>query len=210
MSSILDALKKAQQEQEKKEPGPFNWPDPVDTRVTLGNRLKKKEARSSLNRAALLLLFAFILLSSCIIIFLKKEPIPVQPEKKESLAAPLPVKEKPAVKMVVEKTDKGIKTYLAAEPPETGKLKEKKKPPEKPENEAFGQVETGLKQAPPDWLKLHGISWSSDPEKRMAVINATIAVEGKVVDGARIVRIEKRRVLIEKDGETMILSFDRY
>ncbi len=61
-----------------------------------------------------------------------------------------------------------------------------------------------------DWLTLHGISWSSEPSKRMAVINSTIAREGRMIEGTRIIRIDKKHVVVEKDGEELLLTFNKY
>lgn len=60
------------------------------------------------------------------------------------------------------------------------------------------------------WLKLHAISWSDDPERRIAVINAKLVKEGRRIEGALISRIERDYVVIEKNGEEMMLPFGNH
>lgn len=65
------------------------------------------------------------------------------------------------------------------------------------------------KTVPANWLTLHAISWSSDPSSRIAVINSQIVREGRRVEGGYVKRIDKDYVVIEKDGEDMMLPFGR-
>ncbi len=44
----------------------------------------------------------------------------------------------------------------------------------------------------------------------MAVINSIIAREGKLIEGWRIAGIGKKHVVIEKGGEKLQLTFDKY
>lgn len=59
-----------------------------------------------------------------------------------------------------------------------------------------------------NWLKLHAISWSSNPLNRIAVINSQIVKEGRRVEGGLVKRIDKDYVVIEKDGEDLMLPFN--
>jgi hypothetical protein len=61
-----------------------------------------------------------------------------------------------------------------------------------------------------NWLKLHAISWSSNPLNRIAVINSQIVKEGRRVEGGLVKHIEKDYVVIEKDGEELMLPFNNH
>ncbi len=65
------------------------------------------------------------------------------------------------------------------------------------------------KTVPGNWLTLHAISWSSDPSSRIAVINSQIVREGRRIEGGYVKRIDKDYVVIEKDGEDLMLPFGR-
>ena len=60
------------------------------------------------------------------------------------------------------------------------------------------------------WLKLHAISWSGNPANRIAVINSQVVKEGRRVDGGLVKRIDKDYVVIEKDGEELMLPFNHH
>ncbi len=60
------------------------------------------------------------------------------------------------------------------------------------------------------WLSLHAISWSSNPINRIAVINSMVVKEGRRVEGGLVKRIEKDHVIIEKDGEDLMLPFNNH
>ncbi len=57
------------------------------------------------------------------------------------------------------------------------------------------------------WLKLQAISWSTIPEKRIAVINDHIVKEGGSVEDGTVARIEKEYVVIDAKGEEWQLRF---
>jgi hypothetical protein len=60
------------------------------------------------------------------------------------------------------------------------------------------------------WLTLQDISWSSNPSERIAVINSQITKEGRRVSGGLVVRIDRDYVVIEKDGEQLLLPFNHH
>lgn len=94
--------------------------------------------------------------------------------------------------------------------------------PEEPEPEELDEEMAALlERVPKDmlppkkmvesgWLKLHAISWSDDPARRIAVINATLVKEGRKIDGALVSRIERDYVVIEKNGEELMLPFGNH
>jgi hypothetical protein len=102
--------------------------------------------------------------------------------KKEAPPNILTIKETPAVKKP-DHTRVNIKEYLI----------EDKLPPEKIVEES--------------WLKLQAISWSSNPEKRIAVINNHVVREGGSVEDGTVARIEKEYVVIDAKGEEWQLKF---
>jgi len=57
-------------------------------------------------------------------------------------------------------------------------------------------------------LKLQAIAWSSDPEKRIAVINDRVVREGRVIDGIMVDRIDGDQVVVQEDGEVWRIVFD--
>jgi hypothetical protein len=66
------------------------------------------------------------------------------------------------------------------------------------------------KVADSKWLTLQGISWSKNPQERVAVINSQIVKEGRKVDNALVMRIEKDYVVVEKDGEKFMVPFNHH
>ena len=52
-------------------------------------------------------------------------------------------------------------------------------------------------------LELKGILW--DESQPLAVINEVVVREGEIVDGRKILRIEKTKVILEEDGKEFIL-----
>ena len=58
----------------------------------------------------------------------------------------------------------------------------------------------------PKW-DLQAIAWSSDPQKRIAVINGSVVREGDVMFGNRIRRIDENAVFFENKTETWNLVF---
>ena len=56
-------------------------------------------------------------------------------------------------------------------------------------------------------LKLQAISWSEDPQKRIAVINDNIVREGTMVGEYVVIQIEKNEVFLKEGGQTWQLIF---
>ena len=56
-------------------------------------------------------------------------------------------------------------------------------------------------------LTLQAISWSEEPQRRIAVINGNIVREGGAVEGFTITRIDQNLVLIRKGSEEWKLVF---
>ena len=232
MSSILEALKKVETETEEKEVRPFEWPQPLDARQSLARRLKNRHQFRFFSYKSALLFFFSTTLILLAVLYISKQEIQKNPLSKSVIPVTIEKETLPEPrKIVVEKTDKGVNAFIVVEPktkhepgtsgadateeaaPEINSVADARETlSEAAEEEDVFQEETVIpsKKADRNWLILHGISWSAEPSKRMAVINATIAREGRVVDGARVVRIDKKHVIIEKDGEQLLLTFDKY
>jgi len=231
VSSILEALKKVEKEAEEKVPRPFEWPQPLDARQSLGRRLQSRQQKRFFSyKNALIFFFSTTLLLLTVLFFPKTVTQNTQPVK---TIAPVVVEKKtiqPARKIFFEKTDAGVNAFETVEPDvrkvtdayQANKTKDAVSgmvdAPE--ESEATIVMATAgvdgisgellLKKEESGLLTLHGISWSSEPSKRMAVINSTIAREGRIIEGVRVVRIDKKHVVIEKGGEKLVLTFDKY
>lgn len=63
------------------------------------------------------------------------------------------------------------------------------------------------KVADESWLKLQAISWSNDPESRIAMINDRIVHEGGSVEDGVVTRIDKEYVVVHGKGEDWQVQF---
>jgi general secretion pathway protein B len=59
--------------------------------------------------------------------------------------------------------------------------------------------------APPS-LKLSGIIWQEEPSERRAMINGTIATEGSIIEGVKVVEIYPTRVRFSHNGRPFEIS----
>jgi len=58
-----------------------------------------------------------------------------------------------------------------------------------------------------DAVKLQAVAWSSDPERRMAVINEQIVREGNTIEGYTIATIREESVVVRKGAESWELRY---
>jgi hypothetical protein len=58
-----------------------------------------------------------------------------------------------------------------------------------------------------DAVKLQAVAWSSDPERRMAVINEQIVREGNTIEGYTIATIREESVVVRKGGASWELRY---
>ncbi|VVS94505.1 general secretion pathway protein GspB [Desulfoluna spongiiphila] len=65
----------------------------------------------------------------------------------------------------------------------------------------------GLPAADAGAYRLQGVRWSQTPSRRIAVINSQIMREGATVDGARVQSITKEGVVLDIAGVRMFLAF---
>jgi len=259
VSSILDALKKLESEKEESI-ADFNWPQSVNTRLTLSGRLTDNR----LKHRILLGLGAALFMAVSVAYLLagsgkddKTAKAPVEQSARlteeavqktetleDAMAFDETVQRPPATEKSLDAEEEQAEE--AASTPDTGtasslealaRLVSRKKSPglfatqpsagEKPAADKVTQTAEFNRKAsrlirnlpqdlvPPDrtvpanWLTLHAISWSSDPSSRIAVINSQIVREGRRIEGGYVKRIDKDYVVIEKDGEDLMLPFGR-
>ncbi|MDM8543219.1 hypothetical protein QUF90_19260 [Desulfococcaceae bacterium HSG9] len=106
---------------------------------------------------------------------------------------------------VTSKSTKPVTPFPS--PPETAIPDKQIKPPKR-ENVKVKSSQA-LSEAPKELnLKLQAITWLSNPEKRFTVINDSIIRLGGMVDGFRLIRIEKDQVTVEKDNQKWLLKFN--
>ena len=58
----------------------------------------------------------------------------------------------------------------------------------------------------PPSLTVSGIIWSEEPSKRFAVINGTVATEGSVIYGVKVMEIHPTHVLLSNKGQSFEIS----
>lgn len=250
MSSILDALKKL--DREKDEPArDIDWPQPIDTRSALKNRLSGRFPV----KPVLAGLIAVLVFGGAGWFILNQPPAtgtrdqavttpPMAPMVDPPIiaAAPEPALPRPRLPRPVD-VPRAVPTIDPPAPPEQPLQSEHQAPalvePASPLADAPAAAAVIDPPAPtpdetldPDmadlltrvpqdllpprklvdsgWLTLQAISWSETPERRIAVINAQLLKEGRRIDGALIRRIDRNYVVIEKDGEQLMLPFGNH
>lgn len=260
MSSILDALKKLESEKEESI-ADFNWPQSVNTRLTLSGKLTENRMKHRILLGLGATLFMAVSVAYLLAgsgkddkaatatveqsTRLTEEAVQKTETLEDAMAFDETVQRPPATEKSLE-TEKEQAAEEAAVTPDTGtssglealtRLVSRKKSPglfatqssagEKPAADKVAQTAEFNRKAsrlirnlpqdlvPPDktvpgnWLTLHAISWSSDPSSRIAVINSQIVREGRRIEGGYVKRIDKDYVVIEKDGEDLMLPFGR-
>lgn len=252
MSSILDALKKL--DQEKDEPArDIDWPQPIDTRSALRSRLNGRFPYKPLLAG----LIVVLLLAGAGRFVLNRPPVTGHRDQIVTTPPPAPVPDidSPIIAAAPEQAlprprlprpadaSRAVPTIDPPEPPEQPLKSEHQEPalaepvsplPDAPVATAVidppaptpdetldPDMADLLTRVPQDllpprklvesgWLTLQAISWSETPERRIAVINAQLVKEGRRISGALIRRIDRDYVVIEKDGEQLMLPFGNH
>lgn len=243
MSSILEALRKLENDSDEQQNGDMEWPQRVDARVTLYGRLKRN---SSMRLRWIFGLIAFAAVCSGVVWMIAANHfIRMETSGSESVAAvtvkesvrkpeSIQTKELPPVstpEMVARNTRmndpvspadnkseshssvsvSGQETVVDDVRPELQNI-----PPVDVESalaaDVFEETSESVlvrpeKLADSGWLTLHAISWSENPDKRIAVINDSVVRVGRRVSGGLVRQIEKDYVVVEKDGEKYLLPF---
>lgn len=226
MSSILKALKKA--EQESPDPGTDKGhPFRLNVRTTLNAGMHHQRQRSLLSRKGVIFLFCVVLVispASYVLFFPDKtiQPNP-SPPKIQTQSAALPPGGKDTIPALPEK--KPFQPLATAQKPDIHKavssspvVKEHpasevkntiKKAPEQisqpisrpaPRKKEILPLENGI-------LSIQAISWAKDPSDRIAVINNKIVGEGESVQGYHILEIGQDEVILESSDQKFRLAF---
>ncbi|GAB6097555.1 hypothetical protein JCM14469_38090 [Desulfatiferula olefinivorans] len=249
MSSILDALKKLDQEKDEP-PRNIDWPQPIDTRSALKRRLSGRfPIKSGLAGLMAILVFGGAGWLALTLPFasgprdqaVTPTPVPPAPTAEPPIVAdaPEPAEPRPRLPRPVDDAST-VQVPDPAEPPLHSDAHEPDRvdpfpsfynkpavaavtvPPAPTADEAIDPAMADLLTRVPQellpprklvdsgWLTLQAISWSETPERRIAVINAQLLKEGRRIDGALIRRIDRDYVVIEKDGEQLMLPFGNH
>ncbi len=230
MSTILKALKKLENDVPGEEKDQFQIKD-IDTREAISKRAKKGQMAQ---RTFLTLLVVFALSGSIGLLAFgwmtvgKKRFQEQSPYSKDISGALLTkeVQEDEQFALVPEKIikpkniepgkseEKAPKKDIQKEDSPTVRTLQEIPTEKKPDHTEVSNTEYLVKdKLPPEkiieesWLKLQAISWSANPEKRIAVINNHVVREGGSVEEGTVARIEKEYVVIDAKGEEWQLKF---
>jgi hypothetical protein len=138
-------------------------------------------------------------------------PVPVSLSPSSQQATPAPLSREPVrdAQDQVNRLPAKIEIPAGSKPTETSSSE--KKPTRNviseeanvaPENakKTVEHTPTGSTTTPPS-LKISAIVWYEDPSKRFAMINGTIATEGSLVDGVKVVEINPTAVRFLHNGQ---------
>jgi general secretion pathway protein B len=76
-----------------------------------------------------------------------------------------------------------------------------------PQKDLAAPTEPTLTRLRDDAVKLQAVAWSSDPERRMAVINEQVVREGYTIEGYTIATIREESVIVRKGAESWELRY---
>ena len=201
MSSILKALKKAEQEspeQENKSRSSLK----LNVRTTLNSRMQHQRQRFFLNQKGLIFLLGvgLVIASASYILFFPDKTI--QPSIVDSQTPPADAGQKvadhkmeslpPVVKEVLTPQEQDIKKKAS---------EQVSQPLSKPvPKEEILPLKDGI-------LSIQAISWAKNPSDRIAVINTKIVGEGESVQGYGILEIGKDEVIVRLSDQKFRLAF---
>lgn len=215
MSSILRALKKLDEEAmplEDQTGEPKSNLRQMVNRRARGPRFKNRILYISLAVVAMIVVAA-----AAALIFLQPAPEPeLDPsaEKKAEALTTIPAETAdPEPQQQLQTTEKQPVQQVAIaerkpEPaPQVVEQKPIPKPTPRPTIHSINptivkpNVKPEVKQPRPQ-LKLHGILWSDNKDRRVALIGERYLKEGDTINGATIVKIEKKSVTLQKGDDT--------
>jgi general secretion pathway protein B len=127
-------------------------------------------------------------------------PTPVHDVREESVLVPSKIQstaesKKPAISVDVKKTRRNVIPEEVDIAP--GNIK---KSAERVSKEPAADVPS---------LKLSGIIWHEEPKERRAMINGTIATEGSLVEGVKVVEIHSNKVRFSFNGKSFEISMGK-
>ncbi len=239
MSSILDALKKLENDSVDNEPGGPGGP----TGGVEVERSRPAAGGSPKGRRSLVYFALGFLAAACLILLFFQRPAPDLPGKSApETEAPVSRVEIPPPADPVEQhatspsMDSSYPAASAARsappvrpsPPAASEKRPVSVPPPKPPKAPDQESRPAPRKAPPpkpgaapapeprpaplapvSELKLQAIAWSEDPDRRMAVINGRIIHEGDSLGGRTVGGIGKDTVVLRAGEKTWTLVFKR-
>ena len=104
-----------------------------------------------------------------------------------------------AISAPAPKTQDNSPQLLAPEPQDTS--------PQPPAPEIHDAADTQIPILEDASLTINAISWSTAPEKRLAVINSTLVREGQAVGGFRLVEIQGDQVIVQRSQKKWRVMF---
>jgi hypothetical protein len=224
LSSILKALKKI--EEESSAPGEVQaGTQRIDTKLTIGQELKRTSSRW--RPFYLILLFFFLAISGWVVssqnlspvkrflfeagspggdINAGKPPPPPTVHNKEILPPP-PSEIEPLQGESIPSPEKALSLRNSAgETPTKGFGRPSAIRGESRKTTGDGRTSSPTEKPEDSQLELQAIAWSSDPERRIAVISGHVVREGGSVEGVSVTQIDMDEVLVQKGGKEWKLA----
>lgn len=214
MSSILKALKKAEQD------GSLYRSNP-DLKMNVQRIFDSKTWTSATKRTPniqkILLSLGILVTAGIVCFYILSTPPSIKQQEKGMLLQepePSPVQNNspaqntsPATDPVVKKSDlipeiPKISAPMLANPPAPSPVTSNITPA--PENTS---ADKNMEEIRDDSFNIQAISWAEIPKNRIAVINNNIVSENDYIQEYRIVTIDKDEVIIEKSGKRFSLKF---
>jgi general secretion pathway protein B len=212
MSVILDALRKLDREKSSRRSGTA----PIAVEILRpdlsrpGKKIPMYLAAVSLTAMAAAAI-AYVLVSAPRFLSKSSPSVPVSLSPSSQQATPAPLSREPVSDAhdEVSRVPLKIETPAGRKPTETSSSEKKttrnvisEEANIAPENtkKSVEHTPTGSTTAPPSF-RISAIVWYEDPSKRFAMINGTIATEGSLIEGVKVVEINPTAVRFLHNGQ---------
>ena len=211
MSVILDALRKLDREKSSRR----NGTAPIAVEILKpdlshpGKKIPPVLAAVFLTAIAAAAI-TYVLVSAPGFLSKSSPPVPVSLSPSSQQATPVPLFREPVrdAQDQVNRLPPKIKIPAESKPTETSSGEKKttrnvvsEEAKAAPENtKKTVEHPTGSTTTPPS-LKISAIVWYEDPSKRFAMINGTIATEGSLIEGVKVVEINPTAVRFLHNGQ---------
>jgi len=212
MSVILDALRKLDREKSSRR----NGTAPIAVEI-LRPDLSRPEKKIPLYIAAISLTamaaaaITYVMVSAPGFLSKSSPPVPVSLSPSSQQATPAPLSREPVrdAQDKVSRVPPKIETPAGRKPTETssGEKKTIRNVISEEANVAPGNTKKTVEHTPTGStttapsLKISAIVWYEDPSKRFAMINGTIATEGSLIEGVKVVEINPTAVRFLHNGQ---------
>jgi general secretion pathway protein B len=210
MSVILDALKKLEQEKASSRSGPVDIvPEMVKSREPRGRNGRWLIAALVTGAVAVTTVVTMVAMGGFTVS--KQQPVPLATAPAASLPEPLPapLPGKPVSESAVRSVSNPEPLVLRRDPvPQAEPVMTPTANPPRQRRQPKAVAVERYDEAPQvtgssaGSLKVSGIAWQDERTDRRAVVNGVLAVEGELIEGARIVTIYQDRVRFSRDGRT--------